>query len=218
MEHVKVVSNTYPPGQIEEMLKTPGVLFDDVHILYPSDEKDLHFTRFFSIEPILADTQYRLWIVDDMFHWVKKEGIECDVVLAPNQPGVNVLADELADEMGSRLALWEYQKIGRFGDRFVSRHGYNILPGERVLVFNGVTQQGKCVGQRLPSFAELFMGEVVAACVFAKGTTGDITATEKKYGSKFYSAIQVDIPIFTPGECPRCAEGDKALAWTEVVG
>ena len=47
---------------------------------------------------------------------------------------------------------------------------------------------------------------------------GTIAETEERYGDKFYSAVQVDIPIFTPEECPKCAAGETVIDWREVVG
>jgi hypothetical protein len=39
---------------------------------------------------------------------------------------------------------------------------------------------------------------------------------EEKWGNKFYSAIQVDIPVYKPEDCPMCRAGEKLIPWTEL--
>lgn len=217
-EHIKVISKTFPKEQIEEILSVPKTFFDDCHVLYPADEKGAHLLRFFNIGPIRENPHhcYAEWIVNDIVKWVERERIEVNVVFAPNQPGVSTLAVALANTLETQWALWEYLPSGRFGEDFFQN---KIDLGDRVLVFNGVSQQGRCVGQRLPEFVKRFGGNVVAAAVFAKGTTGIITEVEKTYGSKFYSAIQVDIPVYEREECPKCLAGDKdsLKPWIDLV-
>lgn len=217
-EYVKIISKTFPKEQIEEILSTPKIFFDDCHILYPADENGAHLLKFFNIEPIGKNFphHYTEWIADDIFKWVRRERIDVDVVFAPNQPGVFNLAIELANTLDTPWALWEYLPNGRFGEKFWE-NGINL--GDKVLVFNGVSQQGRCVGQRLPEFVKRFGGNVVAAAVFAKGNTGLITEVERTYGPKFYSAIQVDIPVYKSENCPKCLAGDRdsLQPWVELV-
>ncbi len=61
----------------------------------------------------------------------------------------------------------------------------SINNGDRVLVFNSVAQHGRCVGERLPAFAEQLGGKPVAAAVFAKGTGNGVVAAEERWGEGF---------------------------------
>lgn len=203
---ISLVSETFPRNMLERILKIPGVFEEEGHFLYPADSEGSHLLRFFTIEPIVENQLFIQWIVEDIVRWVEREKIEFGVVFAPNQPGVTDIAEEIAWVLDARTAFWEWHETGRFGDQLDSGR---ITPGERVLLFNGITQQGRCVGSRLPEFVRELGGVVVAAAVFAKGTSGLVKECEAIYGSKFYSAIQVDIPVYSPGECPLCMAGDK---------
>lgn len=134
-EYVKIISKTFSKEQIEEILSTPKIFFDDCHVLYPADKTGSHLLRFFDITSIANPRHcYVEWIADDIFQWIEREEIDIDVV-------------------------------------------------------------------------------------FAKGNTGLITEVERTYGPKFYSAIQVDIPVYKPENCPKCLAGDRdsLQPWVELV-
>jgi hypothetical protein len=214
---VKVVTQTMPTDQVTRLLDTPGISFRGGHFQYPVDEGEKrgnHLDAIFLIEPIAAETEYVNWIVGDIRRWLDAEKIEFDVIFAPAQPAVMRLVDQLAFETGKRTAFWEYKPTGWFGDKLVAGE---IGNGDRVLVMNGVTQQGRCVGERFPSFVSQLGGETVAAAVFAKGTAPGVKDAERKYGSKFYSAIEVSIEVTPPSSCKPCAVGDTdATPWTNL--
>ena len=215
---LKIISRTIPDGQIGEILSTPGIFFEHGHFLYPvSDGKreGSHLDAIFLIEPIARKQQCVQAIVDDICRWIKKESIEFDVVFAPSQAAVKTMAERLAARTGKRAAFWEYLPTGWFGEKLESGE---IRPGDRVLVFNAVTQQGKCIGERLPEFAKSLGGETVAAAVVAKGTGAGVQAAEKRFGSKLYATIQVDIQVQPPDSCTICAEqtGGPPVPWTDM--
>lgn len=216
---IRVTSPTVPDEQVEAMLRTPGAYLPSGHFLYPADEagkKGNHLTSLFLVEPIAANMQYVEWIVDDIERWQLKEGLTFDLVFAPAQMAVKTIARQIAARLGIRQAYWEYTPGGWFGEKIVEGA---VKPGDRVLVFNGVTQQGRCVGERLPSFVEAAGGIVAAAAVFAKGTADGVAAAEKRYGSRFYSMVQVDIVVAAPSACQLChgasSEPPALIPWTK---
>lgn len=215
---ITVTSKTIPEEQIAKILSTPGIVFKNGHFEYPVSNQEQtgnHLQSVFLIEPIAANKQYVDWIVEDIANWLDKEHIEVDVVFAPAQEAVKVIVDALAKKKNLKTAFWEYLPGGWFGQKVV---GGEVKAGDRVLVFNGVSQQGRCVGLRLPSFVEKLGGETVAAAVFAKGTTEGVKEAEKKYGDKLYSTVQVSIPISTPDTCHICKNdpSKKLIPWTEL--
>jgi orotate phosphoribosyltransferase len=214
---VKVTTQTMPKEQVTRLLDTPGISHRGGHYQYPVDDGDMrgsHLDSIFVIEPIAAETEYINWIVADIKRWLESEKIEFEVIFAPAQPAVMRLVDQLSFETGKRAAYWEYKSTGWFGDKLVSG---KIDKGDKVLVMNGVTQQGRCVGERLPSFVSKLGGETVAAAVIAKGTAAGVKEAEKKYGSKFYSTFQVSIEVATPSECKACDVGDTHIVpWTDL--
>lgn len=215
---IKVTSKTMPEEQIGKILSTPGIVFTDGHFEYPvsnNEQAGNHLQSVFLIEPIANNQQYVDWIVDDIARWLEDEHIELDVVFAPAQPAVKIIVEALAKKKNLRTVFWEYLPGGWFGSKVVAGA---LKPNDRVLVFNGVSQQGRCVGNRLPSFVDALGGQTVAAAVFAKGTAAGVKAAEERFGDKLYSTIQVSIPISTPEACPTCKSepSKKLIPWTDL--
>ncbi len=186
----------------------------EAHVLYPADERGQHLRGFFSVEPVARRAEFVHWIRDDIAGWLDRLGIDVDVVFAPDQPAVRTLGDAVAEAAEANTAYWETLPSGRFGTHLVDGA---VEPGAQVLVFNGVTHTGRCVGQRLPEFVEGLGGTPVAAAVFAKGTVPKVRETEARLGERFYSALRVDVPIYAPSECPMCRAGAAPpIPWTEL--
>jgi orotate phosphoribosyltransferase len=201
---IRQVSKTMPNNQLALMLDTPGTYFNAGHYQYPANDGERignHLDCVFLLDPISASENFVEQIVDDICLWLKAENIEFDLIFYPASPSVKPIVESLAKRTGSRLAGYEYLNSGWFGNKLVEGE---VKPGDRVLVFNGVTQQGRCVGARLPQLAQELGGQVVAAAVFAKGTAAGVTQAEEKYGTKFYATIQVPISVNSPQECPVC--------------
>jgi hypothetical protein len=217
-EAVSTFSETFPRDLLTEILSTPGAHCAHGHFQYPASEGNRvgnHLDSLFIIEPIAANERYVGAIVEDVCRWLEREKVEFGVIFAPAQPAVQRIAGKLAERTGARLASWEYLPSGWFGTRLVSG---SVEKGDRVLVFNGVSQQGRCVGDRLPSFVRDLGGETVAAAVFAIGTAPGAKQALERYGSKLYATVQVDININPPQDCPVCARPDAPplVPWTEV--
>lgn len=201
---LKVTSDSFPKEKIDKILATPGIYVTDGHFEYPVTDGNRignHLDSVFVIEPIAKNPKFVDWIVDDILNWIGKYDIQFDVIFAPAQPAVQTIVDKLAARTGTRQAYWEYFSSGWFGSKLVAGM---VKPGERVLVFNGVTQQGRCVGERLPSFLEELGANPVAAAVFAKGTASGVSIPEKRFSDKFYSAVQATILVNSRDSCPDC--------------
>ncbi|PIR69996.1 MAG: hypothetical protein COU47_01005 [Candidatus Niyogibacteria bacterium CG10_big_fil_rev_8_21_14_0_10_46_36] len=209
-QYIKTVSETFDLGVMNMILRTKDIFFDDVHVLYPADCDGSHLTRFFMIEKVLSqdrDNDFWMFVATDICSWIRREKIDFDFVFAPAQPGVLEIAKILAREFKKQYALWEYHPTGRFGNKVV---GGKMVPFGRALMFNGMSAQGRCIGDRLPSFLKQCQAYPVAAAVFAKGTTGLVEKVEREFGSRFYSTIQIDIPVYKKEDCPECAQGKYA--------
>ena len=209
------VSPTFPPQTLKEILRDAKPFTAEGHFLYPADENGSHTQGFFALEPVTRHPPFVDAIADDMAAWARREGIDVDLLFAPAQPAVRPLADAFAKRLRRPVAYWEYLPSGRFGDRLVESW---VPQGSKVLAFNGVSLQGRCVGLRLPQFVERLGGNVDAAAVFAKGVADLVQETERRLGARFYSTIQVEIPIYPPAACPICADTHAApIPWTKFV-
>lgn len=214
------VSSTFPSEQLEEMGRSGALFVHEGHFLYPADEKGMHLTRFFSVERVARVPLYVEWIAQDVAQWAAREGIRAEGILAPWQKGVIALTREIARQLQIQPAFWQTLPTGRFqeptGDPQRDFVEGEIRKGQKVILFNGVTQQGRCVGQRLQDFAKSYGGEIVGLAVFAKGTTGVVVDVEKLWKAKFYATIQVDVPVYPADRCPVELEkkGLPPVPWT----
>jgi orotate phosphoribosyltransferase len=213
---IKIVSESFDRLfrlDMENVVQNTRSVHENVHVRYPDMPEGAHLPRFFNIEEAVKHESFIPYVGSDPNFWMTKENIRFDIFFAPNQPAVRKIVESLAGQRNKRAAFWEYLPTGRFGDKLVSGE---IKPGDRVLVYNAVSIQGRCIGERLPSFVEALGGEVVAIACFAKGTTPKVRELEEKWGNKFYSAIQIDIPVYKPEDCPMCKAGEKLIPWTEL--
>ena len=214
-------STSFPSDRIEKMAEAGLLKVHDGHFLYPADEQGMHLTRFFSVRPFARFPEFADWVADDILTWAESEAIGADVLLAPDQEGVTTLARAVSDRLGIGLALWRTLPSGRFIDPTGGVTDFTegrIEKGMRVIPFNGATLQGRCVGARLQDFTKAHGGEVAGLAVFAKGTTGIVEEVERKWGAKFYATIQIDVPVYSPEQCPLEGKpgAPKLIPWTEI--
>jgi len=214
MERVRLVSSAFKQEWVDEIFKEVNAYTQSGHWLYPSDEHGRHLKGFFTIKPILNNERFLKLIGDDMIKWAQDNHINFDVIFSPAQPVVKNLANYVAKGLGKKTAFWEYLPTGRFGEKLVEG---TIEKDDKVIVFNGVSQQGRCVGYRLPQFVKKHNGVVVAAAVFAKGKTSLISEVEKKFGKLFYSTIQIEVNIYDPDNCPICQENEELKPWQDFL-
>jgi orotate phosphoribosyltransferase len=213
-DRLTVTSDTFPRDRVETILRGARPFYADVHVLYPADERGQHLGGFFDIEPVASHREFVDWIREDVGTWIDKDGIDFDVVFAPAQRGVLVLAEALAKAEARPVASWEYLPSGRFGTRLVDG---TLERGARALVFNGVSHTGRCVGERLPEFVRSLGGTTVGAAVFVKGTAPKVRETEQRMGAQFHSILQARIPVYSSAECPMCAAThEPPIPWTSL--
>ncbi len=214
-ERLTAASSTFPRERLETILREARPFHLDGHYLYPADDQGNHLQGFFLLEPVASSSQFCEWIAEDVAAWVDRTNLEFDVLFAPAQPAVRVLAEAIASKTGRPTAYWEYLPSGRFGERLVEGR---VEKASRALVFNGVSHTGRCVGLRLPSFVERLGGTSVAAAAFVKGSAPRVMETEQRLGERFYSAIRAEVPVFAAKGCPLCAREGPPVPWTTLLG
>lgn len=212
-DRIRRTSATFPPASLDEILRVAAPFTADGHFLYPADAEGSHTRGFFAFEPVARHARFVAAIADDIEAWRDRLALGVDVVFAPAQPATRALADAVAARLGVPRAYWEYRTSGRYGDRLVEGA---VGRGARALVLNAVSLQGRCVGLRLPAFLERLGGTTAGAAVFAKGSGDLVRRTEERLGPRFYSTLQVDVPIYAAAECPSCASGPP-VPWTEFA-
>ncbi len=211
-DRLVLTSPSFPKSSLDEMLAVAKPFDPDGHYLYPADPQGSHLGGFFAFEPIARHPAFVAQIAADIASWARARAVDFDVIFAPASPAVRLLSEAVGAALGKDVAHWEYRPNGRFGDRLVDG---SVTPGSRAIVFNAVSLNGRCVGNRLPAFVEGLGGSVVAAAVFVKGTADQVRATERRWGDGFYSTVQADVPIYEAAACPICATGHgHPIPWT----
>lgn len=215
-----VRSKTFPSERIGSILSTPGIYHSHGHFEYPVSEVGKagnHLDALFLIEPIVQKPQFVDWIVQDISNWISREGIDCDLIFAPQQAPVKTIVEQLAKATGLPIAYWQITPNGWFGDSLVSGQ---VKPGSKALVFNAVSLTGRCIGERLPSFLKELGGEAVASAAFAIGTTDGANKTRERFQHRLYAGIDVPLNLYSPSNCPICSgtggAGVKLTPWTTI--
>jgi len=211
-DRLVLTSPTFPQSRLDEILAVAKPFEPEGHYLYPADLQGSHLRGFFAFEPIARHPAFVAQIARDIASWARARAVNFDVIFAPDSPAVRVLAGAVAAAVGKKVAYWEYRPSGRFGDRLAEG---SVTAESRAIVFNAVSLNGRCVGNRLPAFVERLGGSVVAAAVFAKGTAEQVRETERRWGDRFYSTVQADVPIYEADACEMCLSGrGHPIPWT----
>ncbi|ACZ42275.1 orotate phosphoribosyltransferase [Thermobaculum terrenum ATCC BAA-798] len=119
-----------------------------------------------------------------------------DVVAGPTTGGA-ILAFEVARQMGLRSIIAEPAPTG--GREF--RRGFEIKPGERVLIVDDVMTTGGSVKDTIEAVNQLG-GNVVGVGLLVDRSGGKVDL-----GVDYWSTITLDIPTYDPEVCPLCSAG-----------
>lgn len=120
----------------------------------------------------------------------------CDLVLAPALGGV-VFGYEMARQLGVPGLFTERDKEGVMR----LRRGFELKPGQRVLIAEDVVTTGGSVLEVRKIVEECGAIAVGFACLF------DRSVGAFQPGPPVFSVAPVTFPTYSPEECPLCKEG-----------
>ncbi|WBL35125.1 orotate phosphoribosyltransferase [Tepidiforma flava] len=120
------------------------------------------------------------------------------VVAGPTTGGV-ILAYETARQLGLRAIIAERKEEGSEEREF--RRGFELGPGERVLVVDDVLTTGGSIREVLKAVAA--RGAEVAGV----GVLVDRTAGKVGFGVPFFACLDVPAASWDPADCRLCREG-----------
>ena len=126
-------------------------------------------------------------------------GDQPDLVIAPALGGI-LVAHEVARALGVRGLFAERQD-----GMLTLRRGFRIEPGERAYVVEDVVTTGGSTKEAM---------EVVlkaGAVVLAAGSLIDRSGGRTDLGVPRVALAVLDVPAFSPEECPLCKTGSKAI-------
>ncbi len=125
----------------------------------------------------------------------KFEGQEIETVVAPAIGGI-IIGWEVARALGVRSVWTE-----REGERMTLRRGFNVRPGERVVVVEDVITTGGSTRETVEALREAGANVVGAASII------DRSGGRAEVGVPRVALVTLDVPTHAPDACPLCAEG-----------
>lgn len=126
--------------------------------------------------------------------------IKVDCVASPALGGV-ILGHEVARTIGVRAIFVERDASGRMA----LRRGFDVQPGERVLVIEDVWTTGGSTCETI-RVVEQAGGRVVAAGALINRSRGKLELPVRAE-----ALLDLDVPSFGPFECPQCRAGGEAV-------
>lgn len=175
--------------EILEIFKSTNALLEG-HFLLTSGR---HSNKYFQCAQILQYTKQTSLIckiIADEFH---EKNI--DTVVAPAIGGI-VVGQEVARQLGARF-IW----AEREDNQMKLRRGFEIKPGENVLVCEDVITTGGSV-QEVITIAKNAGANVVGVGVIVDRSNGKVN-----FGVPIKSTLQLEVVSYAAEECPLCKQG-----------
>jgi orotate phosphoribosyltransferase len=123
---------------------------------------------------------------------------QADLVVGPTTGGV-ILSYETARHLGLRSLIAEKREDGKPGREF--RRGFEIGPGDRVLVVDDVLTTGGSVREVIDAIDQR------GATLCGVGVLVDRTAGKADFGVPFFACVSLDVASWSPDECQLCRDG-----------
>ncbi|MEO5963889.1 MAG: orotate phosphoribosyltransferase [Candidatus Limnocylindrales bacterium] len=143
---------------------------------------------------------------------VRRDGTaDVDLVAGPTTGGV-ILAFETGRQLGTR-AIFAEEVVSDAGVRREFRRGFEIRPGEKVLLVDDILTTGGSLLAMIPA-VEALGGEIVE-CVVMVDRSGGLSTLRSPSTGRVYplrALWSLDLPTFEPGTgCPGCVAGEPVV-------
>jgi len=179
--------------EILQIFRETGALLEGHFIL----TSGLHSDRYFQCARVL---QYP-WHAEALCRGIADHftGRKIDAVVSPAVGGI-LVGQETARHLHVRSIFTE-----RVDGRMTLRRGFEVNPGETLLVAEDVTTTGGSVKEVMEAVRQAG-GSVaaVAAIVDRSGGKAD-------FGVPYYSLLRMDVKNHPPDDCPLCRSGSAAV-------
>jgi orotate phosphoribosyltransferase len=159
----------------------------------------LHSDRYLQCALVLQNPEWAAALGAALAARLRALSDSADFVIAPALGGI-IVAHEVARAAGVRGLFAERQDgVLRL------RRGFKIQPGERAYVVEDVVTTGGSTRETMDVVTQ--MGGVVIAA----GSLIDRTGGRADLGIPRAALAVLDIPAFSPEECPLCRTGSQAI-------
>ena len=176
----------------EQLLRDAGALLNGHFQLSSGKHSALYIEKFRLLErPPQTEALCRM-----IAEWAR--GLSPHLIAGPTTGGV-IISYEVARLLGLRSIFAEKNEGGKAGRSFL--RGFEIAPGERVLVVDDVLTTGGSVRDVLDAVRDL-RGDVIGVAVLVDRSAGRVD-----FGVPFFACLQMDLPTYAPDACPLCSQG-----------
>lgn len=175
-----------------ELLETSGALLRG-HFRLSSG---LHSPGYVQCARLLEDPARARRAGAELAERLREIGRVPDSVLAPALGGV-VIGHEVAAALGVPFRFTE-----RAGEQMALRRGFELRPGERIVVVEDVVTTGKS------TLETAALAEAAGAELLAIAAIIDRSGGRHGFGVPFVSLVELSLPTWPPEQCPLCAAGE----------
>lgn len=175
--------------EILSIFEQTGVL-QEGHFILTSGR---HSSQYMQMAQVLQHADMTEKLCKSLAEPFKDEKI--DLVVSPAVGGI-LVGYEMSRILGVKNIFCE-----RENGKMTLRRGFQIEPGQRVLVVEDVVTTGGSVKEVI-AVVEEAGGHVVGVGVFVDRSNG-----KTDFGYPFHALLPIEIKSYEPEECPLCKEG-----------
>lgn len=175
--------------EVLSLFKETGALLEG-HFLLTSG---LHSPQYFQCAKVLQYPQQAQKLCWEIAYRFMAEKV--NVVVGPALGGI-IVAQEVARLMGCRAIFAE-----REANKMTLRRGFEIKPGERVLVVEDVVTTGGSINEVID------LVTTAEARLIGVGFLVDRSQKRISFESPKFSVIEMDVVTYQAHECPLCEQG-----------
>jgi len=173
--------------EVLEIFKTAGAIKEGHFLLASGLHSPVYWEKFHILQhPHLTEQLCRL--IAQHF-----KGQKIDVVAGPTTGGI-ILAFETARQLGARSIFAEKE-----GKVRVFRRGFEITPGEHILVVDDILTTGSSLRETITAVDNLG-GVGIGIGVLVDRSEGNLD-----FNLPFFSCLRAPTIVYSPQECPLCA-------------
>ena len=175
------------PANVEELFQKSGALLKGHFLLTSGRHSPVYWEKFRILQfPQLTEQLCRMVAV----HF-KKDRVQ--VVAGPTTGGI-IIAYEVARQLGVRSVFAEKE-----GDVRVFRRGFNVDPGERVLIVDDILTTGGSIREVISAIAKL------NAKIVGIGVLVNRSEQEVNFSVPLFACLRSEAITYRLEDCPLCA-------------
>jgi orotate phosphoribosyltransferase len=175
--------------EVFSLFKDTGALLEG-HFLLTSG---LHSPQYFQCSKVLQYPPHAQKLCWEIAYNFMSEKV--NVVVGPAVGGI-IVAQEVARLISCRAIFAE-----REDHKMTLRRGFEIKPGERVLVVEDVVTTGGSINEVID------LVRIAEAHLIGVGFLVDRSQNRISFGAPKFSVIEMEVVTYQPDECPLCKQG-----------